>query len=127
MRREFLSAAIASPAKALNLVLKLDAEDTKNTFNETHAMFSLGKGKTTLISRTIEEKYPNYESVLPLDNDKKLTVGKEQLLASVRRTALYASSTTRQVRFSLKKDSVAICRNASSRIQAMAVQVTSGE
>ena len=95
------------PAKAMSLVLKSfkDAESTIS-FNETHAMFSLGS--VTLISRMIEEKYPNYESVIPVDNDKKLIVDRNQLLNSVRRTALYASSTTHQVRFSLKKGSLTV-------------------
>ncbi len=95
------------PAKALNLVLKsIEGKETSVSFNETHAMFS--SGSTTLISRLIEEKYPNYESVIPLDNDKKLVVDKNQLLSSARRTALYASSTTHQVRFAVKKNSVTV-------------------
>ena len=94
-------------AKALNIVAKslTDAENSVS-FNENHAMFSFGN--TTLISRIIEEKYPNYESVIPLDNEKKLTIDKNQLLASVRRTSLYASSTNHQVRFSAKKGSLTI-------------------
>ncbi|MBI3766740.1 MAG: DNA polymerase III subunit beta, partial [Ignavibacteriales bacterium] len=98
---------IIVPAKALNLILKsANAVSSSLSINENHAMFSLGD--STLISRMIEEKYPNYESVIPLDNDKKLVVDKNQLLASVRRTALYASSTTHQVRFSLKKGSITV-------------------
>ena len=95
------------PAKALNLALKsINSNAIKLSFNETHAMFSFGD--STLISRMIEEKYPNYESVIPLDNEKRLVVDKNQLLSSVRRTALYASSTTHQVRFSLKKGSITV-------------------
>jgi len=102
MERDFII-----PAKALNLVLK-SANDATTTvsFNDTHAMFSFGD--SMLISRLIEEKYPNYESVIPLDNEKKLVVDKNQLLSSVRRTSLYASSTTHQVRFSLKKGSITV-------------------
>lgn len=95
------------PAKALNLVSKsLGTGESVISFSDTHAMFS--QSGVTLISRIIEEKYPNYESVIPLDNEKKLTIDKNELLASVRRTALYASSTTHQVRFTLKKNSVII-------------------
>lgn len=95
------------PAKALHLVMKsLEGGEVKVAFSDTHAKFTLGN--TTLISRIIEEKYPNYESVLPADNDKTLTIGKEALLSSVRRTALYASSTTRQVRLSLKKTEASV-------------------
>jgi DNA polymerase-3 subunit beta len=95
------------PAKALNLVLKSsDTADGSVSFSENHAMFSMGS--TRLVSRMIEEKFPNYESVIPLENDKELLIDKNQLLSSVRRTALYASSTTHQVRFSLRKGSLAV-------------------
>ena len=98
---------IIVPAKALNLAAKsFDGSESNISFSDTHIMFSLGI--VTLISRIIEEKYPNYESVIPVDNEKKLVVDKNQLIASVRRTALYASSTTHQVRFSLKKGSLTV-------------------
>ncbi len=98
---------IIIPAKALNLVLKsANGKSNTMTLSATHAMFSLGE--TVLVTRLIEEKYPNYESVIPLDNNKKLVVDKNQLLSSVRRTSLYASSTTHQVRFSLKKNSLTV-------------------
>ncbi len=95
------------PAKALNLVAKsLGSGESTIAFSDTHAMFT--QNGVTLISRLIEEKYPNYESVIPLDNEKKLTIDKGELLSSVRRASLYASSTTHQVRFSLKKNTVII-------------------
>jgi DNA polymerase-3 subunit beta len=98
---------IIIPAKAMNLVLKsLGSGESTIAFNESHVMFS--RDSVTLISRMIEEKYPNYESVIPLDNDKQLTVNRNELIASVRRTALYASSTTHQVRLALKKNSLTI-------------------
>jgi len=98
---------IIVPAKALNLVIKSsDDSESSVSFSENHAMFSMGN--TRLISRMIEEKFPNYESVIPLENDKEMLVDRNQLLSSVRRTALYASSTTHQVRFSLRKGSLAV-------------------
>lgn len=95
------------PAKALILAMKsFEGPESNISFSETHVMFSLGG--VTLVSRMIEEKYPNYESVIPVDNEKKLTVEKNLLIASVRRAALYASSTTHQVRFSLKKGTLTV-------------------
>ena len=95
------------PAKALNLVAKcIEGAKNKITLNDAQTTFYLGN--VTLVSRVIEEKYPNYESVLPLDNDKKLVVDKNQLLSAVRRTALYASSTTHLVRFSMTKNLVSV-------------------
>ena len=98
---------IVVPAKALNLVMRsLDGAQCAIALNDSHIKFSIGD--VTLTSRLIEEKYPNYESVIPVDNDKKLVVNKNELLASVKRTAVYASSTTHQVRLALKKNSVTV-------------------
>lgn len=98
---------IIIPAKALNLVNKsLEGGEGTLTMDSSHVQFLLGN--TTLTSRLIEENYPNYESVIPLDNEKTLTVSKDLLLASVRRVALYSNATTRQVRFSLKKNEMKV-------------------
>lgn len=102
-----ISKDVIIPAKALNLVARSSEEGVHTVALDTgHVQFSFGN--TTLTSRLIEETYPNYESVIPLDNDKKLVVSREVLLASVRRVALYSSSTTHQVRFSLKKSEMRI-------------------
>ena len=98
---------IIIPAKALLLVSKA-IEDGTNTvsFNTTHIKFSFKN--FTLTSRLIEESYPNYESVIPLENDKKLSVDRNALLASVKRVSLYSSNTTHQIRFSTKKNELKI-------------------
>ncbi len=95
------------PAKALTLLARSTEEgDSTISVDSTHIQFSFGN--TTLTSRLIDETYPNYESVIPLDNDKKLSVSRDLLLASVRRVALYSSSTTHQVRLSVKKNEMKI-------------------
>lgn len=95
------------PAKAMHAVAKsLDAEECTIHLDEKHILFTFDG--TEITSRLIEEKYPNYESVIPGDNDKKLIVPTSELLASIRRTSLYASSATHQVRLSLSKNSLMI-------------------
>ncbi len=98
---------IVIPAKALTIVAKSAPDSDSNLmFDDHHIMVNFGN--STLVARIIEDKYPNYESVIPGDNNKKLIVDKQQLLASVRRTAIYASTTNHQVRFSLKKGSMSV-------------------
>jgi DNA polymerase-3 subunit beta len=98
---------IIVPAKALVLVLKA-IESGSNTLsvNTTHIKFSFKN--FTLTSRLINENYPNYESVIPLENDKKLSINRNALLASVRRVSLYSNNTTHQVRFSIKKNELKV-------------------
>ena len=98
---------IIIPAKALNLVARTSEEaESTISVDTSHVQFAFGS--VVLTSRLIEENYPNYESVIPLDHDKTLTVNRELLLGSVRRVALYSSTTTHQVRFSVKRGEVKI-------------------
>jgi DNA polymerase-3 subunit beta len=88
------------PEKALQLVLRSSDEgENKISISDTHVMFDFGN--TVLVSRLIDEAYPNYESVIPLENEKKLTVNRSQLLSCVKRVSLYSSSATHQIRFSM--------------------------
>lgn len=88
------------PAKALGLLAKLLETGTATvTFAETNVMFEVNEFQ--LISRIIDERYPNYESVIPVDNDKVLTVNRLALLAAVRRCALYSNTITNQIRYHL--------------------------
>ncbi len=98
---------IIVPAKALHLVIRtLESGDNTISMSDTHIRFTFDK--TVLISRLIDETYPNYESVIPQDNDKNLMVNRDELLTSLRRVALYASATTHQVRFEMGKGTVTV-------------------
>ncbi len=95
------------PDKALSLVLKaLDGEECELAVSKEHARFK--SGKTLIITRLINEQYPNYESVIPHDNEKTMMISKEQMLATVRRVSVFSSTTTRQIRLELDKDKLTI-------------------
>lgn len=95
------------PEKALTLVQKaLHDEECILTITEDHARFK--SGNTIVITRLINEQYPNYESVIPKDNEKTLAIDKEQMLATVKRVSIFSSSTTRQIRLQMNADKLTI-------------------
>lgn len=95
------------PEKALNLVSKtLDEQDCAVTVTDEHVRFL--SGNTSVIARLINEQYPNYDSVIPKENDKTMVVNREELLSTVRRVSVFSSSTTRQIRLSLHPNEVRI-------------------
>ena len=61
-----------------------------------------------ILGRLIDEQYPNYEAVIPVENEKRLVVSRDALLAAVRRVALYSSSVTHQVRLGLEENRLTI-------------------
>src|SRR5699024_8211162 len=76
------------------------------TITEDHARFK--SGSTIVITRLINEQYPNYDSVIPRENDKLMVINKEQMLATVKRVAIFSSSTTRQIRLQMGSDQLVI-------------------
>ena len=98
---------IIVPAKALHLIGRsLDAGDVSVTVSDANVKFSFDN--TVLVSKLIDESYPNYESVIPQENDKTMVINRDTLLASLRRVALYSNATTHQVRFSLAAGAMTI-------------------
>jgi len=95
------------PEKAVNLAARVttDAPCTVSV-GTTHVGFDLGAAR--VLSRMIDEAYPNYEAVIPMDNDRRLVVSRDAMLAAVKRVALYSSSMTNQIRLSIESSQVEI-------------------
>lgn len=55
-------------------------------------------GSTEVYTRLIEGTYPNYDQVIPRDNDKIATIDKKSLESAVRRMAVVASDQTHRIR-----------------------------
>ena len=51
----------------------------------------------TISTRIIGESFPNYESVIPKDNNKRLTISKEDLLGAIKRVSIFSNKSTHQV------------------------------
>jgi DNA polymerase-3 subunit beta len=55
----------------------------------------------TLVCRQIEGKYPNYNAVIPTNNDKKIIVDRQSFLSAVRRVSIYANDATELMKFEI--------------------------
>lgn len=92
------------PQKALNLLKgSLDPNENKDVtiqYNENNAFFQTED--FLLVCRLIDQKYPDYENVIPTDNPNKLFISRQELLGTLKRVNIFANKSTHQVRFSLK-------------------------
>jgi DNA polymerase III subunit beta len=94
--------AIIIPRKALNLLkatLPSENMPVSIDFNMSNAYFKFGNIK--MICRLIDERYPDYENVIPSNNNIKMTIGRTDLLSALRRISIYANKTTHQVRLKI--------------------------
>jgi DNA polymerase-3 subunit beta len=90
------------PKKALNLLKSsLPSEDLNVSieYNTTSAFFKFAN--INLICRLIDERYPDYEAVIPLNNPNKLTLDRSLFLNCLKRVVIFANKTTHQVRLKI--------------------------
>ncbi len=95
------------PERAISVLSKqLTDSDVKIYLSKTNIMVQLGD--VEFISRLIGEKYPSYNSVIPLENENILKVKTDDVLTTVKRMMLFSTSNSKQVKFSISNDNLEI-------------------
>jgi DNA polymerase-3 subunit beta len=103
------NATFIVPKKPLNLlkgILSSTNADVTVEYNEANVRFTLAG--MTVVSRLIDGKYPNYEAVIPATNPNKMTIGRHDLLSSIRRVSIFSNKTTHQVRLKMSGSDLTI-------------------
>ncbi|MCA9740882.1 MAG: DNA polymerase III subunit beta [Deferribacteres bacterium] len=100
--------SVVLPTKALQLVQRNidDEERIKVSVGDNHVTFTCGD--TKIYSKLIEGQFPNYERVIPLDNQLKMYVNKDLLISAVRRVSIFSNQYTHQIKFALSPSSLMI-------------------
>jgi len=100
------SADFIVPPAALSQVQRLfkDSDSIEVARSDNHLGFRAAS--TEVYTRLIEGTYPNYEQVIPRDNDKTATIGKKALESAVRRMAVVASDQTHRIRLKFEPNRV---------------------
>jgi DNA polymerase-3 subunit beta len=101
--------SVIIPRKALNLLktsLPAEPAPVKTEFSNSNAFFSFNNIR--MICRLIDERFPDYENAIPTNNPNRLSIGRLDLLSSLRRISIYANRATNQVRLRITKNDLLI-------------------
>ena len=97
------------PRKTLAELTKLTAgfeEEISLGMDENHIYFQIGP--RLLISRMLYGQFPNYEMVMPKNNDKSVQFDSSLLNLAIRRVALMADERSHAIRFHLEPNQLVI-------------------
>ena len=99
------------PKKALTEVQRLTAEAGEDgqiefALDDSHLFFRAGE--RLLISRMLTGQFPNYEAVLPKDNNKSITVKAADFSSAIQRVAQFADERSGAIRMKLEKNELKI-------------------
>lgn len=83
---------------------------TLKDYNGEHdnIWIKLISGYSTISLKLINEKYPEYENVIPRDNPLSVVLNRKEFTAEIKKATASANRTTHQVRLSLKENALKI-------------------
>jgi len=95
------------PERAVGVLGKLVNDNDLTLFlSETHLSFVMDDVEFS--SRLIAQKYPDYTSVIPIENENKLKIHRGDLHAAIKRMLLFSTSNYQQVKFSISASSLEV-------------------
>lgn len=106
---------IIIPTKFLTLI-KTDTDNTTQIELEVSKNFiSLSQKNTIIFSRIIKDDYPDYEKVIPLDNEKSAIVNKNELISALKRVSIFSNRSTKQITFIFNKKELTLLTQDSEK------------
>ncbi len=103
------TASVIIPKKTLLELLKMlgeGEEEVELSESENHLFFRMGE--RLLVSKRVDDQFPAYDKVIPKENDKAITCGRDDLMGAIRRVSLLANERSRAVRFGIESGKIEI-------------------
>jgi DNA polymerase-3 subunit beta len=93
-------------AVELRKLLDKTDENIKVTICKNHVLFAIGE--IQFLTRLIEGTYPNYDQVLPADNEKKIVVQRDAFAKTIRRVAVMSRERSNAVKLDFAENLITI-------------------
>ena len=107
------------PRRTVMEMLRLIPDNEENiTISVSAAEIRINWSNITLSSKLVEGKFPDYNRVIPLNNNNIFVVKREVLLAALKRTAILANAKLRGVKWEIKNNSLTIQSTNSDQEEA---------
>ena len=120
------SGDVIVPRKFLNLLSGVlgGQNSIQMWMGDNHMTASVGED--TYFTRIIDERFPDFESVIPKDNDRELSINQNVLLSAARRVSIFSNKSTHQIALRLTKEIIQLTTEDPEK-SSKAQEVVSGE
>ena len=89
------------PSRAADIISKL-IEDGLCNLEYDETILKLVTGNLEIYCKLVDDTYPNYETVIPKNNDKKLKVERGEFIGALRRASIFVDPGTKRVKIEAK-------------------------
>ena len=97
------------PKKALNQLKSIvpnNDTEVSMSYNKDNVFFHVAN--VYLVCRLIDQRFPDYNNVIPKENPNLLVISREDLLGTLKRTTIFSNKTTNQVVLKIVGNTLAI-------------------
>mgnify|MGYP003454855126 FL=1 len=97
------------PKKALNQLKSIvpnNDSEVSMSFNKDNVFFHVAN--VYLVCRLIDQRFPDYNNVIPKENPNLLVISREDLLGTLKRTTIFSNKTTNQVVLKIVGNTLAV-------------------
>jgi DNA polymerase-3 subunit beta len=94
------------PASLLKNILPREEGPVNVEFDDKNAFFSLSEYK--VVCRLVEGNYPNYNSVIPKNNPRKITIDRIEFYNTLKRVSVFSNQASNLVKLQLKGNQVLV-------------------
>jgi DNA polymerase-3 subunit beta len=116
------------PARAVEILRKVENDIIMSSLESygkiTHLRFDVDN--IVFISRVIDERFPPYETVIPMNNELTMTVSRKEFMSAVKRVAIFTSNISQQIRMELYPDKL-IIRGEDEESGSKGIETLSGD
>jgi len=101
------------PSRLIKEAISLSEEgQVKVMTSEKENQLVFAQDETILVGRTIEAEFPNYQKVIPVDEATIVSFDREELLAAVKTSSIFARTGSNTITLSLKKEAILVSAKA---------------
>ncbi len=94
------------PASLLKNILPREEGSVTVEFDDKNAFFDLSDYK--VVCRLVEGNYPNYNSVIPKNNPRKITVDRVEFYNTLKRVSVFSNQASNLVKLQLKGNQIVV-------------------
>ena len=96
------------PKKVVSILKHIVNDDMPVTINYERNQIMFAYKNYKVYCKLIDQKFPNYNAVIPLNNDKEIVINRLELLQSLKRITVYGNRTTYQTSFHIEDNEMKI-------------------
>ena len=100
--------AIVPKKAAMEIKKLLDENEETPEIGLSKNQMIFRRGSLLLLARLMEGSYPNYQQVIPKENDKRVVVKKAELEGALRRVSILSREKTSAIKLALEPDSITL-------------------